>query len=329
MQKRTLGNSNLEVSAIGYGCMGLNFGYGPAADTQEAISLIRSAVERGVTFFDTAQVYGPFTNEELVGEALAPFRERVVIATKFGFEIDPDGQQHGLNSRPEYIKQMTEGSLKRLGVEAIDLYYQHRVDPDVPIEDVAGAVKELIQEGKVKHFGLSEAGVQTIRRAHAVQPVTAVQSEYSLWWREPEEEILPTLEEFGIGFVPFSPLGKGFLTGKIDDTTTFDSSDFRNTVPRFTPENRKANQDLVDLLARIAAKKQATPAQIAIAWLLAQKPWIVPIPGTTKLSRLEENLGAVDVELTPDDLREIEGAASKITVRGARYSESSQRMIDR
>jgi aryl-alcohol dehydrogenase-like predicted oxidoreductase len=329
MQKRTLGNSNLEVSAIGYGCMGLNFGYGPAADRQEAFSLIRSAVERGVTFFDTAQIYGPFTNEELVGEALARFRERVVIATKFGFEIDSDGQQHGLNSRPEYIKQMTEGSLKRLGVEAIDLYYQHRVDPHVPIEDVAGAVKELIQEGKVKHFGLSEAGVQTIRRAHAVQPVTAVQSEYSLWWREPEEEILPILEEFGIGFVPFSPLGKGFLTGKIDESTTFDSSDFRNTVPRFTPENRKANQDLVDLLARIAAKKQATPAQIAIAWLLAQKSWIVPIPGTTKLSRLEENLGAVDVELTPDDLREIEGAASKITVRGARYSESSQRMIDR
>jgi len=329
MQKRTLGNSNLEVSAIGYGCMGLNFGYGPAADTQEAISLIRSAVERGVTFFDTAQVYGPFTNEELVGEALAPFREQVVIATKFGFEFDSDGQPRGLNSRPEYIKQMTEGSLRRLGVEAIDLYYQHRVDPDVPIEEVAGAVKELIQEGKVKHFGLSEAGVQTIRRAYTVQPVTAVQSEYSLWWREPEEEILPILEEFGIGFVPFSPLGKGFLTGKIDDTTTFDSSDFRNTVPRFTPENRKANRDLVDLLARIAAKKQATPAQIAIAWLLAQKPWIVPIPGTTKLSRLEENLGAVDVELTPDDLREIEGAASKITVQGARYSESSQRMIDR
>jgi aryl-alcohol dehydrogenase-like predicted oxidoreductase len=329
MQKRKLGNSNLEVSAIGYGCMGLNFGYGPAADTQEAISLIRSAVERGVTFFDTAQVYGPFTNEELVGEALAPFREQVVIATKFGFEFDSDGQPRGLNSRPEYIKKMTEGSLKRLGVEAIDLYYQHRVDPDVPIEDVAGAVKDLIQEGKVKHFGLSEAGVQTIRRAHAVQPVTAVQSEYSLWWREPEEEILPILEEFGIGFVPFSPLGKGFLTGKIDESTTFDSSDFRNTVPRFTPENRKANQDLVDLLARIAAKKQATPAQIAIAWLLAQKPWIVPIPGTTKLSRLEENLAAVDVELTPEDLREIEGAASKITVRGARYSESSQRMIDR
>jgi aryl-alcohol dehydrogenase-like predicted oxidoreductase len=329
MQKRTLGNNNLEVSALGYGCMGLNFGYGPAADTQEAISLIRSAVERGVTFFDTAQVYGPFTNEELVGEALAPFREQVMIATKFGFEFDSDGQPRGLNSRPEYIKQMTEGSLRRLGVEAIDLYYQHRVDPDVPIEDVAGAVKELIREGKVKHFGLSEAGVQTIRRAHAVQPVTAVQSEYSMWWREPEEEILPILEEFGIGFVPFSPLGKGFLTGKIDERTTFDSSDFRNTFPRFTPENRKANQDLVDLLARIAAKKQATPAQIAIAWLLTQKPWIVPIPGTTKLSRLEENLGAVDVELTPDDLREIEDAASKITVQGARYSENSQRMIDR
>src|SRR5829696_5556248 len=293
MQKRTLGNSNLEVSAIGYGCMGLNFGYGPAADRQEAISLIRSAVERGVTFFDTAQVYGPFTNEEMVGEALAPFREQVVIATKFGF--DSDGQQRGLNSRPEYIRQMTEGSLRRLGVEAIDLYYQHRVDPDVPIEDVAGTVKELIQEGKVKHFGLSEAGVQTIRRAHAVQPVTAVQSEYSLWWREPEEEILPTLEELGIGFVPFSPLGKGFLTGKIDETTTFDSSDFRNTVPRFAPENRKANQGLVDLLARIAAKKRVTPAQIALAWLLAQKPWIVPIPGTTKLNRLEENLGAAAV----------------------------------
>ena len=329
MQKRTLGNSNLKVSAIGYGCMGLNFGYGPAADRQEAISLIRSAVERGVTFFDTAQVYGPFTNEELVGEALAPFRPQVEIATKFGFEFDSDGQPRGLNSRPEYIKQMTEGSLRRLGVEAIDLYYQHRVDPDVPIEEVAGAVKELIQEGKVKHFGLSEAGVQTIRRAHAVQPVTAVQSEYSLWWREPEEEILPILEEFGIGFVPFSPLGKGFLTGKIDDTTTFDSSDFRNTVLCFTLENRKANQILVDLLTRIAAKKQATPAQVALAWLLAQRPWIVPIPGTTKLNRLEENLGAVDVELTPDDLREIEGAASKITVQGARYSESSQRMIDR
>jgi len=327
MQKRTLGNSNLEVSAIGYGCMGLNFGYGPAADRQEAISLIRSAVERGVTFFDTAQVYGPFTNEEMVGEALAPFREQVVIATKFGF--DSDGQQRGLNSRPEYIRQMTEGSLRRLGVEAIDLYYQHRVDPDVPIEDVAGTVKELIQEGKVKHLGLSEAGVQTIRRAHAVQPVTAVQSEYSLWWREPEEEILPTLEELGIGFVPFSPLGKGFLTGAIDETTTFDSTDFRNIVPRFAPENRRANQALVDLLARIAAKKQATPAQIALAWLLAQKPWIVPIPGTTKLHRLEENLGATAVELTADDLREIESAAARIRVQGARYSESSERMIDR
>jgi aryl-alcohol dehydrogenase-like predicted oxidoreductase len=329
MQKRKLGNSNLEVSEIGYGCMGLSFGYGPAADRQEAISLIRSAVERGVTFFDTAQIYGPFTNEELVGEALAPFREQVVIATNFGFEIDRDGQQRGLNSRPEYIRQMTEGSLKRLGVEAIDLYYQHRVDPDVPIEDVAGAVKELIQEGKVRHFGLSEVGVQTIRRAHAVQSVTALQSEYSLWWREPEEEILPTLEELGIGFVPFSPLGKGFLTGKIDETTTFDGSDFRNTVPRFTPENRKANQALVDLLARIAAKKRATPAQIALAWLLAQEPWIIPIFGTTKLNRLEENLGAAAVELTVDDLREIDSAAARIRVHGARYSESSQRQIDR
>jgi aryl-alcohol dehydrogenase-like predicted oxidoreductase len=329
MQKRKLGNSNLEVSEIGYGCMGLNFGYGPAADRQEAISLIRSAVERGVTFFDTAQIYGPFTNEELVGEALVPFREQVVIATKFGFEIDRDGQQRGLNSRPEYIRQMTEGSLKRLGVEAIDLYYQHRVDPDVPIEDVAGAVKELIQEGKVRHFGLSEAGVQTIRRAHAVQSVTALQSEYSLWWREPEEEILPTLEELGIGFVPFSPLGKGFLTGKIDETTTFDGSDFRNTVPRFAPENRKANQALVDLLARIAAKKRATPAQIALAWLLAQKPWIVPIPGTTKLERLEENLGAAAVELTADDLREIESAAARIRVQGARYPEELEQMTGR
>jgi aryl-alcohol dehydrogenase-like predicted oxidoreductase len=329
MQKRKLGNSDLEVSALGYGCMGLSFGYGPAADRQEAISLIRSAVERGVTFFDTAQIYGPFTNEELVGEALAPFREQVVITTKFGFEIDRDGQQRGLNSRPEYIRQMTEGSLWRLGVEAIDLYYQHRVDPDVPIEEVAGTVMELIQEGKVKHLGLSEAGVRTIRRAHAVQPVTVVQSEYSLWWREPEAEALPTLEEFGIGFVPFSPLGKGFLTGKINENTTFDSSDFRNTVPRFTQENRKANQDLVDLLSSIAERKQATPAQIALAWLLTQKPWIVPIPGTTKLNRLEENLAAIDVELTPNDLREIESAASKITVHGARYSESSQRMIDR
>jgi aryl-alcohol dehydrogenase-like predicted oxidoreductase len=329
MQKRKLGNSNLEVSEIGYGCMGLSFGYGPAADRQEAISLIRSAVERGVTFFDTAQIYGPFTNEELVGEALAPFREQVVIATKFGFEIDRNGQQRGLNCRPEYIRQRTEGSLKRLGVEAINLYYQHRIDPDVPIEDVAGAVKELIQEGKVRHFDLSEAGVQTIRRAHAVQSVTALQSEYSLWWREPEEEILPTLEELGIGFVPFSPLGKGFLTGKIDETTTFDGSDFRNTVPRFAPENRKANQALVDLLARIAAKKRATPAQIALAWLLAQKPWIVPIPGTTKLERLEENLGAAAVELTADDLREIESAAARIRVQGARYPEELEQMTGR
>src|SRR5215218_9102668 len=329
MQTRTLGSSNLEVSAIGYGCMGLSFGYGPAADRQEAISLIRSAVERGVTFFDTAQVYGPFTNEELVGEALAPFRDQVVIATKFGFAFDADGKQTGLSSRPEHIRRMTEGSLQRLGVEAIDLYYQHRVDPDVPIEDVAGTVKELIREGKVKHFGLSEAGVRTIRRAHAVQPVTALQSEYSLWWREPEEEILPVLEEFGIGFVPFSPLGKGFLTGKIDETTTFDSSDFRNTVPRFSPENRKANQAVVELVGTVATRKGATPAQIALAWVLAQKPWIVPIPGTRKLERLEENLGAVGVELTPDDLQEIESAVSQITVQGARYSEGSQKMIDR
>jgi aryl-alcohol dehydrogenase-like predicted oxidoreductase len=329
MQKRKLGDSGLEVSALGLGCMGMSFGYGPAADRKEMIALIRAAVERGVTFFDTAQVYGPFTNEELVGEALAPFREQVVIATKFGFEFDRDGKQSGLNSRPEYIRQMTEGSLERLRVDAIDLYYQHRVDPNVPIEDVAGTVKDLIQEGKVKHFGLSEAGVRTIRRAHAVQPVTALQSEYSLWWREPEAEILPTLEELRIGFVPFSPLGKGFLTGKIDETTTFDSSDFRLTVPRFAPENRKANQAVVDLLGRIAAKKRATPAQIALAWVLAQKPWIVPIPGTTKLHRLQENLGAAAVELTPDDLHEIESAASKITVQGARYSESSQRMIDR
>ncbi|MFL6199921.1 MAG: aldo/keto reductase [Thermoanaerobaculia bacterium] len=329
MVKRKLGNSNLEASAIGLGCMGMSFGYGPPADRQEMIALIRAAVELGVTFFDTAQVYGPFTNEELVGEALAPFREQVAIATKFGFDFDPDGKQRGLNSRPEYIRLMTEGSLKRLGIESIDLYYQHRVDPDVPIEDVAGTVRDLIREGKVKHFGLSEAGVQTIRRAHAVQPVTALQSEYSLWWREPEEEILPTLEELGIGFVPFSPLGKGFLTGKVDETTTFDSSDFRNTVPRFTPENRKANQAFVDLLGRIAAQKKATPAQIAIAWLLAQKPWIVPIPGTTKLHRLEENLGAAAIELTPGDLREIENAAARIAVHGARYSESAQRMINR
>ena len=329
MQKRKLGSSDLEVSAIGYGAMGLSYGYGPAADRQEGIRVSRAAVERGVTFFDTAQVYGPFTNEELVGEALATFRKQVRIATKFGFEFDHEGKQRGLNSRPEYIRQMTEGSLKRLGVETIDLYYQHRVDPNVPIEDVAGTVKELIQEGKVKHFGLSEAGVQTIRRAHAVQPVTALQSEYSLWWREPEAEVLPALEELGIGFVSFSPLGKGFLTGKIDATTTFDSSDFRNTVPRFTPENRKANQAVVDLVGRIAARKHATPAQIALAWVLAQKPWIVPIPGTTKLQRLEENLGAADVELTPDDLREIESAAARIMVQGARYSEGAQRMIDR
>jgi len=329
MQKRTLGNSNLEVSSLGLGCMGLSFGLGPAVDQQEAVALIRAAVERGVTFFDTAQVYGPFTNEVVVGEALEPFRDQVVIATKFGFELDAEGKQVGLSSRPEYIRQMTEGSLKRLRVEAIDLYYQHRVDPNVPIEDVAGTIKELIGEGKVKHFGLSEAGVRTIRRAHAVQPVTALQSEYSLFWREPEEEILPALEELGIGFVPFSPLGKGFLTGKIDETTTFDKTDFRNTVPRFQPENRKANQALVELLSRIAARKQATPAQIALAWLLAQKPWIVPIPGTTKLHRLEENLGAAAVELTPDDLREIESAAAHITVQGARYSEGAQKMIDR
>jgi aryl-alcohol dehydrogenase-like predicted oxidoreductase len=329
MKKRTLGNTGLEVSALGLGCMGMSFGLGPAADPKEMIALLRAAVERGVTFFDTAQVYGPFTNEELVGEALAPFRDQVVIATKFGFEFDENGKQIGLNSRPEHIRKMTEGSLRRLGVDTIDLYYQHRVDPAVPIEDVAGAVKELVQEGKVKHFGLSEAGVRTIRRAHAVQPVTALQSEYSLWWREPEDEVLPTLEEFGIGFVPFSPLGKGFLTGKITETTTFDPSDFRNTVPRFAPENRKANQAVVDLVGRIAAKKKVTPAQVALAWVLAQKPWIVPIPGTTKLHRLEENLAAASVELTPADLREIDAEAGKITVQGARYSEGAQRMIDR
>jgi aryl-alcohol dehydrogenase-like predicted oxidoreductase len=331
MQKRKLGNSDLEVSAIGLGCMGLSFGYGPATDKQQAISLIRAAVERGVTFFDTAEIYGPLTNEELVGEALEPFRGQVVIATKFGFKPATEGETHwsALDSRPEHIKEVVEGSLKRLRVDAIDLYYQHRVDPDVPIEDVAGAVKELIQEGKVKHFGLSEAGVQTIRRAHAVQPVAALQSEYSLWWRKPEEEVLPTLEELGIGFVPFSPLGKGFLTGKIDENTTFDSSDFRNIVPRFTPEARKANQALVDLLSRVAERKKATPAQIALAWLLAQKPWIVPIPGTTKLHRLEENIGAVAIELTPDDLREIEDASSKITVQGARYPEHLERRVGR
>lgn len=329
MQKRKLGKSNLEASAFGLGCMGISYGYGPAADKREMISLIRSAVERGVTFFDTAEAYGPFTNEELVGEALAPFRGQVVIATKFGFKLGPKGEQLGLDSRPEHIKQVAESSLKRLKVDAIDLFYQHRVDTNVPIEDVAGTVKELIGEGKVKHFGLSEAGAQTIRRAHAVQPVTALQSEYSLWWRRPEEEVLPTLEELGIGFVPFSPLGKGFLTGKIDENTTFDTSDFRNIVPRFTPENRKANQALVELLARIGKRKKATPAQIALAWLLAQKPWIVPIPGTRKLERLEENIGAGAVELTSNDLREIERAASEITVQGARYPEELERRTGR
>jgi aryl-alcohol dehydrogenase-like predicted oxidoreductase len=326
MQKRTLGNSNLEVSAIGLGCMGMSQSYGPAPEKQELIALIRAAVERGVTFFDTAQVYGPFTNEELVGEALAPIRNQVVIATKFGYEFGPNGENLGLNSQPEQIKQMAEGSLKRLGVETIDLYYQHRVDPDVPIEDVASAVKDLIQEGKVRHFGLSEAAAQTIRRAHAVQPVTAVQSEYSLWWRRPEEEVLPALEELGIGFVPYSPLGKGFLTGKLDEHAEFASTDIRNTIPRFTPEARKANQTLVDLLGGIAQRKNATPAQIALAWLLAQKPWIVPIPGTRKLERLEENIGAVAVELTPDDLRDIESAASEIEVQGARYPEELERL---
>jgi len=331
MQKRKLGNSNLEVSAIGLGCMGMSYGYGPAHDKKEMISVIRSAVEHGVTFFDTAEIYGPFTNEELVGEALAPFREQVVIATKFGFKPSPTDPSKWteLESRPEHIKQVAEASLKRLKTDVIDLFYQHRVDPDVPIEDVAGAVKDLIQEGKVKHFGLSEAGVQTIRRAHAVQPVTALQSEYSLWWRNPEAELLPTLEELGIGFVPFSPLGKGFLTGKIDENTTFDSSDFRNIVPRFTPEARKANQALVDLLGKVAKQKNATPAQIALAWLLAQKPWIVPIPGTTKLNRLEENLGAAAIELASDDLREIEDAASKITVQGARYPEQLEKRTGR
>jgi aryl-alcohol dehydrogenase-like predicted oxidoreductase len=329
MQKRTLGNSGLEVSALGLGCMGMSFGLGPAADEQEMISLIRSAVDLGVTFFDTAEAYGPFTNEKLVGKALSPIRERVVIATKFGFHFDANGKQAGLNSRPEHIREVAEASLQRLDIDAIDLFYQHRVDPNVPIEDVAGTVKELIQEGKVRHFGLSEAGVRTIRRAHAVQPVTALQSEYSLWWREPEAEIIPTLEELGIGFVPFSPLGKGFLTGKIDENTSFDSTDFRNTVPRFAPEARKANQGLVDLLGSIAQRKSATPAQIALAWLLARKPWIVPIPGTTKPHRLQENVAAAAVELTEGDLRDIESAASQITVEGARYSESSQRMIDR
>jgi aryl-alcohol dehydrogenase-like predicted oxidoreductase len=330
-QKRKLGKSNLEVSALGLGCMGMNWSYHPLPDREEMISLLHAAVDRGVTFFDTAEVYGPYTNEELLGEALLPFRGQVMIATKFAYELKPDGSPGWirLNSRPEHIKKAAEGSLKRLRVDAIDLYYQHRVDPEVPIEDVAGAVKDLIQEGKVKHFGMSEAAAQTIRRAHAVQPVTAVQSEYSLWYRDPEKEVLPTLEELGIGFVPFSPLGKGFLTGKIDETTTFDSSDFRNTVPRFKPENRKANQALVDLLQKIAHRKKATPGQIALAWLLAQKPWIVPIPGTTKLHRLEENIGATAVELTPDDLREIESVASKITIEGARYPEHIEQMSNR
>jgi aryl-alcohol dehydrogenase-like predicted oxidoreductase len=330
MQKRKLGKTNLEVSALGLGCMGLSFGFGPPVAKNEGIALIRTAVDRGVTFFDTAEVYGAYTNEELVGEALAPFRDQVVIATKFGFKIDPTtGKQAGLYSRPAHIKEAAEGSLKRLKTDVIDLYYQHRVDPSVPIEDVAGAVQDLIQQGKVKHFGLSEAGVQTIRRAHAVQPVTALQSEYSLWFRDPENEVLPILEELGIGFVPFSPLGKGFLTGKISEDTQFDKNDFRNIVPRFTPENRKANQAFVDLLGKIAERKKATPAQIALAWLLAQKPWIVPIPGTTKLARLEENIRGVDIQLTPDDLREIETAASKIAPQGARYPEELQKMVGR
>jgi aryl-alcohol dehydrogenase-like predicted oxidoreductase len=331
MQKRKLGKSGLEVSALGLGCMGMSFGYGPAKDKKEMVALLRQAVERGITFFDTAEVYGPFTNEELVGEALSPFRNQVVIATKFGFDtsVDPRGMKGGapvLNSRPEHIREVAEASLKRLRIDAIDLFYQHRVDPDVPIEDVAGAVKDLIREGKVKHFGLSEAGVKTIRRAHAVQPVTALQSEYSLWTRTPEKEVIPIIEELGIGFVPYSPLGKGFLTGKIDENTTFDSADFRNIVPRFTPEARKANQALVDLLAEIGERKKATPAQIALAWLLAQRPWIVPIPGTTKLERLDENIGAAAVELSADDLREIDNAAAKITIEGTRYPERLEKM---
>ena len=331
MKKRKLGKSNLEISAIGLGCMGLSFGLGPAVDKKDGISLIRAAVERGVTFFDTAEVYGPFTNEELVGEALAPFRDQVVNATKFGWAPNPEdgGKWTALNSRPEHIKEAAEGSLKRLKTDVIDLYYQHRVDPNVPIEDVAGAVKDLIEQGKVKHFGLSEAGVQTIRRAHAIQPVTALQSEYSLWWREPEQEILPALEELGIGFVPFSPLGKGFLTGKINEETKFDKTDFRNVVPRFTPENRRANQALVDLVSKIAERKKVTPAQIALVWILAQKPWMVPIPGTTKLHRLEENIGAAAIELTPDDLRQIGSATSKIPVQGARYPENLQKLVNR
>jgi aryl-alcohol dehydrogenase-like predicted oxidoreductase len=329
MQKRKLGNSNLEVSAIGLGCMRMSHDESPIPDKQEMISFLHAAVERGVTFFDTAEVYGPFTNEELVGEALAPFRDQVVIATKFGFDFGPEGEQRGLNSRPEHIKEAAEGSLKRLQVETIDLFYQHRVDPDVPIEEVAGAVKDLIQEGKVKHFGLSEAAAQTIRRAHAVQPVTAVQSEYSLWWRRPEEEVLPACEELAIGFVPYSPLGRGYLTGKIDENTTFASVDIRSRLPRYTPEARKANRVVIDLLARIGEQKEATPAQIALAWLLAQKPWIVPIPGSRKLERLDENIGAAAIELTPDDLREIESAASEITVQGARYPEHLEQMTGR
>jgi len=328
METRKLGKSNLEVSAIGFGCMGLNFGYGPAVDKQQGMEVIRAAVERGVTLFDTAEVYGPFANEELVGEALAPFRGRVSVATKFGFKI-VDGKQSGLDSRPEHIKEVAEASLKRLKTDVIDLFYQHRVDPNVPIEDVAGAVKDLIQQGKVKHFGLSEAGVGVIRRAHKVQAITALQSEYSLWWREPEAEILPTLEELGIGFVPFSPLGKGFLTGAISQDTRFEKSDFRNVVPRFSPENRKANQSLVDVVSAFAQRKHATPAQVALAWVLAQKPWMVPIPGTTKVHRLEENLEAASVELTPDDLRQIDFATSKVQIQGERYPESAQRMINR
>jgi aryl-alcohol dehydrogenase-like predicted oxidoreductase len=330
MQKRKLGKSNLEVSAVGLGCMGMSSGLGPAADKKEMIALIRTAVDRGVTFFDTAEVYGPFVNEELVGEALAPFRKQVAIATKFGFKIDPNtGRQIGLDSRPQHIKEVAEASLKRLKSNVIDLFYQHRVDPEVPIEDVAGAVKDLIQQGKVKHFGLSEAGVKTIRRAHAVQPVAALQSEYSLWWREPEAEAIPTLEELGIGFVAFSPLGKGFLTGKISEATKFDKSDLRSIVPRFTAENRKANQAVVDLVTQFAQQKKTTPAQVALAWLLAQKPWIVPIPGTTKLHRLEENLGAVNVELTNEDLRQLGAAASRIAVQGARYPEELQKLVGR
>jgi aryl-alcohol dehydrogenase-like predicted oxidoreductase len=331
MQKRKLGTSGLEVSALGLGCMGMSFSYGPPKDTGEMTTLLRAAVERGITFFDTAEVYGPFANEELVGEALAPFRRQVVIATKFGFNLNPDGSPgwQGLNSRPERIRQVADASLKRLKTDVIDLFYQHRVDPDVPIEEVAGAVKDLIREGKVKHFGLSEAGVKTIRRAHAVQPVTALQSEYSLWTRTPEKEVIPTLEELGIGFVPYSPLGKGFLTGKMDENTKLDSTDFRSTLPRFTKEALKANQALVDLLTSIGQRKKATPAQIALAWLLAQKPWIVPIPGTTKLARLDENIGSLSVELTPDDLRDIDDAASKITVQGARYTETLEQLTGR